>query len=97
MGNQSENNYWYRPFPHPINGKRVHYRVRVRGDIQEGIGFFQVQRMKEHESISILHTSAVGSLMEPVFRLLETHTILISPHPNPDVADFLFLETSGRR
>ena len=97
MGTHSENDYWYRPFPRPINGKRVQYRVRVGSDIQEGIGLFQVQRMKEHESISILRTDGAGSPLGPVFRLLEAHTTLISPHPNPTVADFLFLETPRGR
>lgn len=97
MLSHSENNYWYRPFPRPIEGKRVHYRLRLGAEVLEGIGIFQVQQMKEDQSISILRTNAAGSPGEPVFRLLEVHTTLISPHPNPDVADFLFLETPPGR
>lgn len=91
--NHSENSYWYRAFPRPIDGKRVHYRLRFGSEVLEGIGIFQVQQMKEHQSISILRTDAAGSPGDPLFRLLEAHLALIAPHPNSDIADFLFLET----
>ncbi len=93
MVRHSENDYWYRPFARPIDGKRVHYRIQFGTEILEGIGVFQVQQMKDAHSIAILRTDSFGSASEPIFRLLEIHTALISPHPNPDVAEFLFLET----
>lgn len=97
MGCHSENDYWYRPFPRPIDGKRVHYRIRFGSGVLEGVGVFQVQRLKGAESILIFPAKSTPTTTEPVFRLLEIHTALISPHPNPDVADYLFLETPRGR